>query len=119
MEAIQSTKRKKCSMPKSSRLPQKYRPPLLLCYFEGLTQKEAAMRLGWTEGKVRALLSRGGNGCVFVLIRPRPDAVRGGTNLTGRFKSQCRRSETLWLLLQCRPRYMSYQEKLLPTAECP
>src|SRR5205823_2928545 len=32
-----------------SRLPDKCRAPLLLCYFEGLTQEEAARQLGWSK----------------------------------------------------------------------
>jgi RNA polymerase sigma factor (sigma-70 family) len=28
-------------------LPEKYRAPILLCYWEGLTNEEAAVRLGW------------------------------------------------------------------------
>jgi RNA polymerase sigma factor (sigma-70 family) len=42
-----------------ARLPDKYRAPLLLCYFEGLTQEEAANRLGWTKRAVKDRLQRG------------------------------------------------------------
>jgi RNA polymerase sigma factor (sigma-70 family) len=41
------------------RLPDRYRAPLLLCYFEGLTQDEAARRLGWKPRTVKARLARG------------------------------------------------------------
>jgi RNA polymerase sigma factor (sigma-70 family) len=41
------------------RLPEKYRDPLLLCYLEGLTQDEAARRLGWSPGVLRGRLDRG------------------------------------------------------------
>lgn len=42
-------------------LPEKYRSPILLCYWEGLTNEEAALRLGWPVGtiKTRLLKARG------------------------------------------------------------
>jgi RNA polymerase sigma factor (sigma-70 family) len=42
-----------------SRLPEKYRLPLVLCYLEGRTQDEAARQLGWTPGKLKGMLDRG------------------------------------------------------------
>jgi RNA polymerase sigma factor (sigma-70 family) len=42
-----------------SRLPESYRMPLLLCYLEGLTQDEAARRLGWNPRTLKARLARG------------------------------------------------------------
>ncbi len=42
-----------------SRLPESYRQPLELCYMEGLTHQEAASRLGWPVGTVKARLVRG------------------------------------------------------------
>jgi RNA polymerase sigma factor (sigma-70 family) len=41
------------------RLPEVYRLPLLLCGLEGLAVKEAAHRLGWTEGSIKGRLERG------------------------------------------------------------
>ena len=41
-----------------SRLPERYRVPVLLCFFEGLTHAEAARRIGWPVGTVAGRLSR-------------------------------------------------------------
>ncbi|MGC8642285.1 MAG: RNA polymerase sigma factor, partial [Isosphaeraceae bacterium] len=41
-----------------NRLPQKYREPIVLCSFEGLTHNQAAARLGWPVGTVKGRLSR-------------------------------------------------------------
>jgi len=40
------------------RLPERYRRPVLLCYFEGLTHAEAARQLGWPIGTVGVRLMR-------------------------------------------------------------
>ena len=39
------------------RLPEKYRAPLVLCYFERLTHDQAASELGWPVGTVRSRLA--------------------------------------------------------------
>jgi len=43
------------------RLAEKYRLPLLLCYWEGKTRDEAAAQLGWTCGTLKERLQRGRN----------------------------------------------------------
>ena len=40
------------------RLPDKFRLPVLLCYFEDCTHAEAASRLGWAVGTVASRLAR-------------------------------------------------------------
>jgi RNA polymerase sigma factor (sigma-70 family) len=40
------------------RLPQPFRLPVVLCYFEGLTLDEAARRLQWPPGTLRSRLAR-------------------------------------------------------------
>jgi RNA polymerase sigma factor (sigma-70 family) len=42
-----------------ARLPEVYRLPVLLCALEGVSQEEAARRLGWTPDSVRGRLERG------------------------------------------------------------
>jgi len=42
-----------------SRLPERFRVPLLLCYLEGKTQDEAARQLEWSFGTFRRRLERG------------------------------------------------------------
>jgi RNA polymerase sigma factor (sigma-70 family) len=42
-----------------SRLPQKYRAPLILCYLEGKTNVEAGRLLGWPTGSMSKRLARG------------------------------------------------------------
>jgi RNA polymerase sigma factor (sigma-70 family) len=42
-----------------ARLPDNLRAPLLLCYFRGLTQDEAAAELGWKPRTLKARVARG------------------------------------------------------------
>jgi RNA polymerase sigma factor (sigma-70 family) len=41
-----------------SRLPERYRRPILLCYFEGPTHEQSASALNWPVGTVRSRLAR-------------------------------------------------------------
>jgi RNA polymerase sigma factor (sigma-70 family) len=41
------------------RLAEKYRAPIVLCYFEGLSHEQAASQLGWPVGTVRSRMARG------------------------------------------------------------
>ncbi len=65
-----------------SRLPAKYRAPVVLCYFEGRTHDEAAAALSWPVGTVRCRLFRAREMLRLRLIRrglaPAFAAIGGG-----------------------------------------
>ena len=57
-EAVLSDEERPLVHEEVNRLPRKYRTPIVLCYFEGLTHDQAAARLGWPVGTVKGRLSR-------------------------------------------------------------
>jgi RNA polymerase sigma factor (sigma-70 family) len=61
-----------------AKLPDQLRAPLLLCYFQGMTQDEAATELGWSQRTVKYRIARGRN-----LLRER--LIRRGLELPAVF----------------------------------
>jgi len=59
-----------------SRLPEKYRAPVILCYLEGMTYEEASWQLCWPKGTVAIRLARARE-------RLRANLVRRGVDLSG------------------------------------
>jgi RNA polymerase sigma factor (sigma-70 family) len=52
-----------------NRLPQNYRLPILLCYFQGLTLDEAAHQLAWPQGTFRGRLAAARHKLKRALVR--------------------------------------------------
>lgn len=52
-----------------AKLPEKYRVPILLCYFEGLSHADAAKRLGWPVGTVAGRIARAKDILQSLLVR--------------------------------------------------
>jgi RNA polymerase sigma-70 factor (ECF subfamily) len=58
-----------------SRLADRYRKPIVLCYLEGMTRQEAAQFLGWPIGTVAGRLSRALNLLRARMVRRDPSFV--------------------------------------------
>ncbi len=58
-DTIEAADRRAASHEELARLPESARAAIVLCYLEGLTHEEAALRLGWPVGTVRSRLARG------------------------------------------------------------
>ena len=58
LEAILQADERPLLLEEVNKLPRKYREPIVLCYFEGLTHDQVAARLGWPVGTVKGRLSR-------------------------------------------------------------
>ncbi len=69
-----------------NRLPEKFRQPIVLCYFQGMSREEAARQLGWTEGAIKGSLERGRD-----LLRSR--LLRHGPLLAGFLPAVARGAE--------------------------
>jgi DNA-directed RNA polymerase specialized sigma24 family protein len=65
-----------------SRLPDKYRMPIVLCELEGKTHRQAADQLGWPIGTVSGRLSMAGTMLARRLSRP-------GTSLSVQAPGSC------------------------------
>ncbi len=94
-----------------SRLPDKYRVPLVLCDLEDRPIKEAARHLGWPQGTLAGRLARGRVLLAKRLAR-RGLAVSGGA-LAGLLAQQAASASVpaQWCLVRSKPRGCSRRDK--------
>ena len=91
------------------RLPEKYRSVVLLCYWEGLTQEQAAAQLGCPIGTVRSRMARARDILRRRLVR-RGLAPTAGALAAALGESSTRAAVSLasvppfWFVPRCRPR---------------
>ena len=74
-----------------ARLPDRLRLPLVLCCLEGLTQDEAAARLGWSPGSVKGRLERGRRPAARPTGPSRSHVPGGSRGGAPGFRDGCRR----------------------------
>ena len=75
-----------------ARLSERYRVVIVLCDLEGLTEGQAAVRLGLPVGTVRSRLRRGRERLAWPSPQSRRNALHAGGrfNLRVRWRSRCR-----------------------------
>ena len=77
------------------RLPEKYRAVVALCYWQGLTQEQAATQLGCPLGTVRSRLARAAVSCTAV-DPSRPGSARGSCRGGARIPIRRGRPSRVW-----------------------
>ena len=94
------------------RLPEKYRSVVLLCYWEGLTQEQAALQLGCPIGTVRSRIARARDLLRRRLVRRGLSATAGAVAVFSaasctRGHSAGPRCPSIWSVPRCKPRCVS------------